>query len=278
MALDVDGSLLVVETGARQLSRVDLATGAISVVATGLDVGMPGLEGFPPTWWFDGVAVGPSGAIYVSENGRNVLTRIAVRVTETAGRAGDADYLVYLPADWNGDLVLFGHGAFGPMRPAGRFWFPLPLGFGPERAQMPFVINRDVAVCHGFAWAASAMTGSGMTIAEGIRDTHLLLVVARRHLPAEPAATYVTGFGLPGGSVAVALAETYGALPTAVRRRDVFSPRRSRTHCCAWPASITPGASTGTPMASASRSSARTPSLPTRCRRWSRSPRASAWL
>jgi hypothetical protein len=133
----------------------------------------------------------------------------AVRVTETAGRAGDADYLVYLPADWNGDLVLFGHGAFGPMRPAGRFWFPLPLGFGPERAQMPFVINRDVAVCHGFAWSASAMTGSGMTIAEGIRDTHLLLVVARRHLPAEPAATYVTGFGLPGGSVAVALAETY---------------------------------------------------------------------
>lgn len=81
MALDVDGSLLVVETGARRLSRVDLATGAISVVATGLDVGMPALEGFPPTWWFDGVAVGPSGAIYVSENGRNVLTRIWPRPT-----------------------------------------------------------------------------------------------------------------------------------------------------------------------------------------------------
>jgi sugar lactone lactonase YvrE len=79
MALDVDGSLLVVETGTRQLSRVDLATGAVSVVATGLDVGMPGLEGFPPTWWFDGVAVGPSGAIYVTENGRNVLTRIVRR-------------------------------------------------------------------------------------------------------------------------------------------------------------------------------------------------------
>lgn len=76
LALDVDGSLLVVETGTRQLSRVDLTTGAVSVVASGLDVGMPGLEGFPPTWWFDGVAVGPSGAIYVSENGRNVLTRI----------------------------------------------------------------------------------------------------------------------------------------------------------------------------------------------------------
>ena len=76
LALDVDGSLLVVETGLRRLSRVDTATGAVSVVTTGLDVGLPTLEGFPPTWWFDGVAVGPSGAIYVSENGRNVLTRI----------------------------------------------------------------------------------------------------------------------------------------------------------------------------------------------------------
>jgi sugar lactone lactonase YvrE len=79
MALDLDGSLLVVETGARQLSRVDLTTGAVSVVAEGLDVGIPALEGLPPTWFFDGVAVGPSGAIYVSESGRNVLTRIVRR-------------------------------------------------------------------------------------------------------------------------------------------------------------------------------------------------------
>jgi len=133
----------------------------------------------------------------------------AVRVTETSGRAGEADYLVYLPADWNGELVLFGHGAFGSMRPAGRFWFPLPLGFGPERAEMLFVFNRDVAVCHGFAWAASAISGSGHAIAEGIRDTHLLLVVAGRHLPAEPTARYVTGFDTPGGAAAVALAEMF---------------------------------------------------------------------
>jgi sugar lactone lactonase YvrE len=79
MALDLDGSLLVVETGARQLSRIDLATGAVSVVAEGLDVGAPALEGLPPTWFFDGVAVGSSGAIYVSESGRNVLTRIVRR-------------------------------------------------------------------------------------------------------------------------------------------------------------------------------------------------------
>jgi sugar lactone lactonase YvrE len=76
MALDADGGLLVVETAARQLSRIDLATGTVSVVAAGLAVGVPALDGLPPTWLFDDVAVGPSGAIYVSENGRNVLTRI----------------------------------------------------------------------------------------------------------------------------------------------------------------------------------------------------------
>ena len=79
MALDLDGSLLVVETGTRQLSRIDLSTGAVSVVAAGLDVGVPALEGMPPSFFFDGVAVGPSGAIYVTENGRNVLTRIVRR-------------------------------------------------------------------------------------------------------------------------------------------------------------------------------------------------------
>jgi pimeloyl-ACP methyl ester carboxylesterase len=131
----------------------------------------------------------------------------AVRVTETSGRAGDADYLVYLPADWNGDLVLFGHGQVDGV-PDGQFWFPLPLGFGPESAQMPFVTNRDIALCHGFAWAGSAFSRHGPAYEDAIRDTHLLQPVARRHLPADPGAVYVTGLSL-GGLVAVALAETY---------------------------------------------------------------------
>lgn len=131
----------------------------------------------------------------------------AVRVTETSGRVGEADYLVYLPAEWNGDLVVFGHGDIAGV-PAGRFWFPLPLGFDPGSSGMPFVTNRDAAVCHGFAWAASAFERHGFAIREAIRDTHLMVPVARRHLPAEPDATYVTGLSV-GGLAAVALAETY---------------------------------------------------------------------
>jgi hypothetical protein len=56
---------------------------------------------------------------------------VAVPVKETSGRLGQADYLVFQPAEWNEDLVLFGHGMMPPLVPGGRFWFPLPLGFGP---------------------------------------------------------------------------------------------------------------------------------------------------
>lgn len=76
LAVDVDGSLLVVEAGAGRLSRVALATGELSVVTDGLEVGAPGPEGYPPTWVFNGVAVGSSGAIYITGDVTNVLYRI----------------------------------------------------------------------------------------------------------------------------------------------------------------------------------------------------------
>ena len=79
LALDLGGGLLVVETSAGRLSRIDLATGAVSLVADGLATGFPAAEGFPPTYTFDGVAVGPSGAIYVAGNVANVLYRIDQR-------------------------------------------------------------------------------------------------------------------------------------------------------------------------------------------------------
>ena len=133
----------------------------------------------------------------------------AVRVTETSGHLGEAGYLVYQPADWNGDLVLFARGMIPPFAPSGRFWFPLPLGFGPQTAGMPFVQARDAALCHGFAWAASAFGGNGIAVAEGMRDTHLLGALAPRHLETAPARTFVTGLYTPGGLAALALAESY---------------------------------------------------------------------
>lgn len=76
LALDLDGSLLVVEAGAGRLSRIDLTTGEVTVVAEGLKLGAPGVAGMPPIWMFNGVAVGPSGAIYITGDVTGVLYRI----------------------------------------------------------------------------------------------------------------------------------------------------------------------------------------------------------
>ncbi len=75
LALDNQGRLLVVEAGASRLSRIDLSTGDVTVLVEGLDLFGPGL-GVPPTWGFDGVAVGPSGDIYVSGAGATVIYKV----------------------------------------------------------------------------------------------------------------------------------------------------------------------------------------------------------
>ena len=77
LALDSDGSLVVVETGAARLSRVDLVTGEVTTIVENLELSSPGLEGYPPTWGFDGVAIGQSGDIYVSGGGINVIYRVS---------------------------------------------------------------------------------------------------------------------------------------------------------------------------------------------------------
>ena len=78
LAFDNDGGLLVVETGAGRLSRIDIATGEVTAIAEGLEFfGKPGIEGAPPTWGFEGVAVAPSGDIYVSGQGKNIIYHIS---------------------------------------------------------------------------------------------------------------------------------------------------------------------------------------------------------
>jgi sugar lactone lactonase YvrE len=75
LAVDQDGSLLVVESGAGRLSRIDLLTGVISKVVDGLELGAEAIPGLIPTWIFNGVAVGPSGYIYVTGDIASVLYR-----------------------------------------------------------------------------------------------------------------------------------------------------------------------------------------------------------
>ena len=77
LAFEKPGSLVVVETGVSRLSRIDIATGNVTTIAENLELSGPSLPGSVPTWWFDGVAVGPSGDIYVTGGGANVLYRVS---------------------------------------------------------------------------------------------------------------------------------------------------------------------------------------------------------
>jgi sugar lactone lactonase YvrE len=77
LAVDRDGSLLVVESGAGRLTRI-LPSGAMVTVAEGLALGAPAHPSAPPAWMFNGVAIGPSGAIYVTGDAADVIYRITV--------------------------------------------------------------------------------------------------------------------------------------------------------------------------------------------------------
>ncbi|MBT8271895.1 MAG: hypothetical protein HKO90_07915 [Flavobacteriaceae bacterium] len=75
LALDGAGGMYVVESGASRLSRIDLASGNVTPLVDGLELFGTGL-GAPPTWKFDGVAVGSNGDVYICGSGANVIYRI----------------------------------------------------------------------------------------------------------------------------------------------------------------------------------------------------------
>ena len=73
-------AFFVVEADAGRLSKINPATGAKTILAEGLELGHHWLPGLLPTsdGMIDGVAVGPSGTIYVTGNKASVLYRIEI--------------------------------------------------------------------------------------------------------------------------------------------------------------------------------------------------------
>jgi sugar lactone lactonase YvrE len=70
-----DGGLIVAEVGRQQLVRIEPATGRLTVLASGLRIGLPETEGLPPGYMPTGVAVGRSGTIYLSSDVESALYR-----------------------------------------------------------------------------------------------------------------------------------------------------------------------------------------------------------
>jgi len=80
LAVDLNGDLLVVESGAGRVSRINLATGTVSVVVDGLELGAAGASGLGAA--FNGIAVGSSGYIYVTGDTAKVLYRLEPTIPE----------------------------------------------------------------------------------------------------------------------------------------------------------------------------------------------------
>ncbi len=77
LTYDGEGRLLVVESGAGRLSRIDLSNGSVTEITSGIGCSEPATVPFlPPVYLFDDVEMGPSGDVYVSGSGDGVVYRI----------------------------------------------------------------------------------------------------------------------------------------------------------------------------------------------------------
>ena len=74
MAVCPDGKLLVVEMDKKRLVRIDPSTGEINPLVGDLPIGLKSWG--PPVWTHPGVAVSPSGAIYLSSDIENSLYKV----------------------------------------------------------------------------------------------------------------------------------------------------------------------------------------------------------
>ena len=69
-----------------------------------------------------------------------------------------AGYRIEVPADWNGDLVVWAHGYRGE-------GLELTVDNGPIREHL---------IANGYAWAASSYSRNSYDVATGVQDTHAL--------------------------------------------------------------------------------------------------------
>ena len=71
-----DGRLFVAEVGQKRVVAIDPASGARTVIASNLDIGLAPFPGGPPALVPTGVAVAKSGTVYVSSDLRNALYKL----------------------------------------------------------------------------------------------------------------------------------------------------------------------------------------------------------
>ena len=123
-----------------------------------------------------------------------------------AGVLNGAGYMIEVPPNWNGRLVMYAHGF---------------RGTGAALTTSAPTIRRYL-IQQGFAWAASSYAKNYYDVRAGVEDTNALAlaftaIAARNSRPlTEPTKTFITGHSM-GGHIAAAAIEEETAF-TAVNR------------------------------------------------------------
>jgi pimeloyl-ACP methyl ester carboxylesterase len=120
--------------------------------------------------------------------------------TRTWGVLKGAGYRIEVPANWNGQLVMWAHGYRGT-------GLELTVDNHPLRAFL---------VANGYAWAASSYSRNDYDPTQGAKDTHTLAQYFKGQF-GNPSRTYITGASM-GGHVTALVAEQWpesydGAMP-----------------------------------------------------------------
>ena len=131
--------------------------------------------------------------------------------TIATGEKSGAIYAMYVPENWNGDLVLYAHGFVARQHP-----IALPDPEEPDPTYGTAARFRDALLAEGFAVALSSYSKTGWAVREGFWETRGLIPMFRREF-GRPSHIYITGQSM-GGLITVRLAEMFhrtfdGALP-----------------------------------------------------------------
>ncbi len=123
-----------------------------------------------------------------------------------AGVLGGASYMVEVPANWNGKLVMYAHGYAG----TGNL-----LGVGAPSIRRYLIQN-------GYAWAASSYSKNNYDVRAGVEDTNALaleftkIAAANSRTLSAPTKIYITGHSMGGHITAAAIEDE--AATTAVHK------------------------------------------------------------
>lgn len=161
---------------------------------------------------FIATLVMPAGALasppweqdwYVDEESLPFVALAGSDAEQMWGVHDGAGYRIEVPAEWNGELIMFAHGYRG------------------EDARLHLTNNefpdevRAWMLDEGYAWAMSTYKKNGYNVAQGVRDTHGLADYVSETV-GEPDRVYIMGYSM-GGHITAVSAEQYpvydGAMP-----------------------------------------------------------------